>query len=253
MPPTMRQHPAAVDKWSLSTMLDSTTKRCSKCKTVKPVTEFHKSTRNGFNSWCKECRSTAKPKPPITNTKACRICLNVFPRTREYFWVNKQNTDGFYTTCINCSKTIASDYYHSHKEICNHRSTDWAKRNPDKVKMIKQRARKKNPVREGQKIRGKRWRDRHPERTRYYTAERRARVKNAEGQHTADDILLQIKSQKRKCWWCGCKLTDSYEVDHLTPLNRGGTNWPNNIVISCKHCNTSRQDRLPHEWSNRLI
>lgn len=82
---------------------------------------------------------------------------------------------------------------------------------------------------------------------------RRARMKNAPGQFTAADILLQFKSQKGKCWWCGCKLGIDYHADHLTPLARGGTNHPENIVVSCPKCNISRQAKLPWEWTNRLI
>lgn len=185
--------------------------------------------------------------------KACRICSQIFPVTREYFWTSKQNKDGFYTTCIPCSKVLASQYYHKNKAACNKRSVDWQKENPEKVKAIKQKTRKKNPDYEGQRIRSKRWRDRHPDRTRFYTAQRRTRVRNADGSHTPADIALQLKSQRGKCWWCGCKLNSGYHLDHIIPLDRGGSNWPNNIVIACSRCNQSRQNKLPHEWSDRLI
>ena len=34
------------------------TKRCSKCKQIKPISEFHKESANkdGHNRWCKKCR-----------------------------------------------------------------------------------------------------------------------------------------------------------------------------------------------------
>lgn len=82
---------------------------------------------------------------------------------------------------------------------------------------------------------------------------RRARMRGAPGQFTAADVLLQFKSQKGKCWWCGCELSSDYHADHLIPLSRGGTNHPENIVVSCPTCNISRQAKMPWEWANRLI
>src|SRR5262249_50512881 len=63
---------------------------------------------------------------------------------------------------------------------------------------------------------------------------RRVRVKGAEGHHNSDDIEVQYRSQKGKCWHCGKKLNRQFEVDHLMPLAKSETNWQNNIVYSCK-------------------
>jgi len=76
---------------------------------------------------------------------------------------------------------------------------------------------------------------------------RHALKKAAIGTHTEQDIQNQYERQKGKCYWCGKKLT-KYHVDHITPLTRGGSNWPDNLVLACPHCNLSRNNRLPHEW-----
>src|SRR5687767_3645654 len=31
-------------------------KRCSRCGERKPTTDFHRSTRHGYQAWCKPCR-----------------------------------------------------------------------------------------------------------------------------------------------------------------------------------------------------
>jgi 5-methylcytosine-specific restriction endonuclease McrA len=63
--------------------------------------------------------------------------------------------------------------------------------------------------------------------------------------------------QKWVCWWgapgCAGYCKDEYDVDHIVPLDRGGHNDPSNIVISCSHCNRSKQDKLPEEWIRRLF
>lgn len=89
----------------------------------------------------------------------------------------------------------------------------------------------------------------------YYAAKtrnRRAKLKAAEGTHTAQDVRLQLDRQERRCWWCGDLLT-RFHADHLIPLARGGTNGPENIVCSCPTCNLTRSSKLPHEWSDRLL
>lgn len=84
-------------------------------------------------------------------------------------------------------------------------------------------------------------------------SKRRAAKRNAEGFHTSDDVDLQYRSQKGKCWHCGKDLNGKYEVDHLVPLDKGGTNWPNNIVCSCRKCNRSKGAKLLFEWNGRLF
>ncbi len=82
---------------------------------------------------------------------------------------------------------------------------------------------------------------------------RRARVRVAQGTHTASDIALQLKSQRGKCWHCGKKLVGKKHIDHLIPLVRGGSNDASNIVISCPVCNLSKGGKLTQEWNGKLF
>lgn len=49
------------------------------------------------------------------------------------------------------------------------------------------------------------------------------------------------------CYWCG-EHTDQPVPDHYVPLARGGRNSIDNLVVSCPHCNSQRQDKLPDEY-----
>lgn len=79
------------------------------------------------------------------------------------------------------------------------------------------------------------------------------RRKDVEGWHTFADVELQYRSQKGKCWHCGKDLNYMYHVDHLIPIAKGGTNWPNNIVCSCAKCNFEKHARYCWEWNGRLF
>jgi 5-methylcytosine-specific restriction endonuclease McrA len=72
---------------------------------------------------------------------------------------------------------------------------------------------------------------------------RRALKRNAEGNFTVDDWNRIVEAQEGRCLHCGieCKLT----VDHIIPLSKGGTNWPENIQGLCRGCNSRKGASLP--------
>lgn len=89
-------------------------------------------------------------------------------------------------------------------------------------------------------------------------AVRRERLSKAEGYHRLDDIGQIWELQKRKCYFCWRPLWESFiglgetkilpafgewHKDHLTPISKGGTNWPYNIALTCKECNPRKSDR----------
>jgi 5-methylcytosine-specific restriction endonuclease McrA len=83
------------------------------------------------------------------------------------------------------------------------------------------------------------------EQFRAYRRNRRARVRMAEGSHTADDIKEIYSLQKGKCACCRKKVGDRYHIDHIQPLSKGGSNWPNNLQLLCPPCNIRKSDRDP--------
>ena len=63
-------------------------------------------------------------------------------------------------------------------------------------------------------------------------------------------IKHQLYAQRGRCFWCSVPLRGTqYQVDHVVPLARGGTNDLKNLVCTCPHCNMSKGARLPYtEW-----
>lgn len=86
---------------------------------------------------------------------------------------------------------------------------------------------------------------------------RRARIRNASGTHTASDIAaIRAAQTDRKghlrCWWCSAVITD-YHVDHKIPLSRGGSNSADNLCLACPTCNLRKNAQTPAEFAGRLI
>lgn len=70
----------------------------------------------------------------------------------------------------------------------------------------------------------------------------------APGLGAADRDALRRRwvGQSRPCFYCRAKPAGT--VDHVVPLQRGGTNYEGNLVPACRSCNSSKRDLLLVEW-----
>lgn len=79
---------------------------------------------------------------------------------------------------------------------------------------------------------------------------RRARIRNAGGRYTKDDIIRLMAEQEGKCAICGTAFgDDGYHVDHYVPLSKGGTNDPSNLKLTHPVCNLKKGAKLPTEFT----
>ena len=85
-----------------------------------------------------------------------------------------------------------------------------------------------------------------------HTRNRRARLKNAEGKHSAEDIRMLFARQKGKCAFCLKPLGKlKPHVDHYMPLVLGGSNDPSNLRLLHKTCNLKKGKSDPVEFAQR--
>jgi len=88
-------------------------------------------------------------------------------------------------------------------------------------------------------------------RERYFIAAtlRRARKLNAPGAHTAADRRRLFEAQDGLCFYCGTDLAlAGRDLDHKTPLVRGGSNDPENLCWACPRCNGQKHTRTAEEY-----
>lgn len=52
------------------------------------------------------------------------------------------------------------------------------------------------------------------------------------------------------CQYCG---TAAENVDHVLPRSRGGEHMWENVVASCRRCNSKKENRLPEEVGLHLV
>jgi 5-methylcytosine-specific restriction endonuclease McrA len=262
-------------------------KRCTQCKLIFPIENFSKSKRGlyGVTSWCKECiknydlmRKTQKVEPPPTLT--CVECGINKPATLEYFGKNSYSPTGLYIKCKDCMNKYNRKLRRNNPNaLAKERAKNarWRKENPERAVLSRKKQRatehykqhSRAYARQYRRERAEYYREKHRAwreteqyqayRSRYFQREdvkirvriashiRRARYLAAPGRYTAQDIQHKLQAQKSKCYYCQ-KHLEQYHIDHVIPLSRGGTNWPDNLVLACPTCNYRKHVKLPHEW-----
>jgi 5-methylcytosine-specific restriction endonuclease McrA len=81
---------------------------------------------------------------------------------------------------------------------------------------------------------------------------RRTRRHRAGGWHTRADLQRVYDDQQGRCFYCGRQLEGRYEVDHKTPLSRGGSDWPENLCCACESCRGLKEERTAEEFAEYL-
>lgn len=70
-----------------------------------------------------------------------------------------------------------------------------------------------------------------------------------DGEINISDTIREWEREQelpKECVFCGSK--HELTTDHLIPQNRGGDDSADNLVLSCRYCNSSRGDKGIFEW-----
>ncbi len=79
------------------------------------------------------------------------------------------------------------------------------------------------------------------------------RVERSKARALRKSRWWQQKTSSGTCWYCGQKVGyHNLTMDHVIPLARGGRSTKDNLVPSCKECNTKKKSSLPVEWEEYM-
>ncbi|WP_413664774.1 HNH endonuclease [Microbulbifer sp. CNSA002] len=77
---------------------------------------------------------------------------------------------------------------------------------------------------------------------------RKIQSESAVGEHTSADLArIRIQLEDR-CRFCNAELNGAGEVEHLTPVSRGGSHYAHNISLSCLSCNREKTNKTLDEY-----
>jgi len=66
------------------------------------------------------------------------------------------------------------------------------------------------------------------------------------GSYLKENLAL-LERDGSNCFYCGHPLHDDVTLEHLIPLNSGGTNLLSNMVLAHKMCNHNAGNKTIHE------
>lgn len=125
-------------------------------------------------------------------------------------------------------------------------STAYSRNNPDKIRANNRRWYESN--RAYAIAKAAEWKRNNPESFSISTRKNEAKRRAAEGSFAHRDVMRMFSAQDGKCAACGCDIAAAYEIDHIIPISRGGSNWPMNLQLLCTVCNRSKAAKMPIAW-----
>lgn len=207
--------------------------------------------KDGLSSWCRHCCISRANQWGQDNPD------KVKERSYRNYWkdpeLSRMKSQEYRATHIEERRAYERRYAAEHAEEAKERVRQWRLNNPERKRQIDRAYHKRTYNVEKTRESVRAWRRANPNGARAQVARRRALKKNAPGNYTAADIALHYRSQKGLCWWCSVPLNGKYDIDHRVALSIGGTNYPENLCLTCVHCNRSKNDKLPHEFNGRLL
>lgn len=200
-------------------------KKCSKCQEPRD--------HDGTSTWCRKCKAKKeserrrnagmlqRKKSVVDGDK--KECLKCHRKLLlELFPLNVRGLMGRGSYCVECDKK----YHAQRKTLPGAR---------EKQKAAVQKYRNENRDK---------WRFLH----RCNMQARRAKKKNLDSGLVTKEFLDTLYAQET-CYYCQKFVpTEDRTCDHVIPLTKFGPHHPDNLVMACGSCNSSKGDRTPDEW-----
>lgn len=145
------------------------------------------------------------------------------------------------------------EYWNKNAELLRAKKREYYKNNQERIKAQKRTYFQKNKDTIKKKRKENGWK--YNDKARIQSSKRRALKRSAEGNYTLSDVQRLMFLQHNQCAECKKEITfakkNNFHVDHIIPLSKGGSNWPDNLQLLCVFCNCSKNNLLPFEWAKK--
>lgn len=158
--------------------------------------------------------------------------------SRRWYAANKEKSAASCQAWKAANKEAWSAYCHS-----------WAESNAEWRREYKRAYRAK--TKEHRKQKKAEWDRANLLKKREHEAKRQAAKRGSTEHYSAEDVLLIMRWQREKCAACQRPIKNAFQIDHIIPLSRGGSNGKRNIQLLCGDCNRSKKDKDPIEFMQR--
>lgn len=144
--------------------------------------------------------------------------------------LSKRHISGY---CYECSLENYKKRYAENKKPHIERVLKWQKENPEKYReqQLKRRFSEKGKIS-----------------ARKAALIRFHRERAVEGKFTKHDIDSLLVKQHGQCKYCFADICGNYHIDHIHPISKGGSNWPDNLQLTCPSCNSKKSNKSHDEF-----
>lgn len=245
-------------------------KQCTKCKQWFDATTeyFNKNcqAKDGLHPNCKGCRRKyrednsehiylqKKAWRENNPEKEKKRIMNWIENNREHYLNTRHN---YYLENKEHHLSLSHKRYYDKRDVILEQMRQHYADNKDEIRVRETKRINSSPeLMQGARDRAKKWREDNPVRfkaqMKKHLAVRRKREYEAEGHFTIDDLITLYENQNGVCAYCGkaisMKRSNDTHLDHIRPISRGGSNWPDNLAFTCRKCNTSKGNKTVEEW-----
>lgn len=245
-------------------------KQCTKCKITKPLTlEYfrkRKSSRDGFRNECKTClieysKKWREDNPEYgedyrRNNKE-KIAKYQKKYDKKYYVKNKEKIDDknkkHYEENKEQYQENGRKWRLRNKEKISKMQKEWAEKNKDYLKTYSKKYREENGdyLREQTRM----WRQKNRHIDNQYSKDRKMKMEKLEKTLTLEEWTQTLIYFDFKCAYCGItqdqhltSVGQNLHQDHLIPLTKMGGFTKENIIPSCRDCNSSKRNHKFEEW-----
>lgn len=195
----------------------------------------------------------------LTQKKTCKGCGETKPLSE--FYKHAGCKDGTVGECKDCYHRKQREYQQRPEYKKRHKlvSRRWEINHPEQRREIQRNRVAKNPHKYYETK--KQWRDANPDKTkeyrkRYDDANKEKLFIRAHKRRTTPgdwnpQAIRELKESYGFCVYCGKK--KKLTIDHVVPIDRGGTNDMDNLVPACKSCNSRKNTKSLLSWLYYLL
>ena len=258
-------------------------KFCKHCQSTKPILDFgkNKTSKDGFDFICRSCKKAKNDIYRANRTPEQITAANA--RAKKFRDENPESVAGYREKAKPIKAEKARTKYREDTEYREKQKANaktYRLENPEKVKLANAawRADNLDIARKYARDYVKYRRDTDPEfHERTLADKTRWRLKNwqkddqssgwirgrGRGEELPPNLLPRLHAwQEDHCYFCNKPLDrevlgshpDGDTVEHILPRKRKGPTIPQNLVLCCGNCNSSRQEKIFHlEWKPKEI
>ena len=214
------------------TPIDPAVKRCARCGETKPLAEMVRSSRSrdGYLARCKACHNAWNREIADRDPEA----------TRAY---GREKAMRLYRADPDKYRARHRDWYAENREHCVSYVANYYKQRPEKKREHDRNYSRRHSAKIVARV--KQWQIDNPERTKAHQQANKAKRRGAGEAKTFDRMMIWERDGGR-CHICGKKCDPkAWDMDHLTPLSKGGSHAPDNVAVSHPSCNRRRSNSGP--------